>query len=174
MNAFDLASKVLSFAVDGALTVAKRADRVSRLAIRAYNRVAEVSPIPLPKVGPSDNGFVPPAAYTYEAPPRAAKPPTQAAPTAPPSAEKKPEAPVKIALSSLEEKARAKAASSPAMTTKLEAPPEERAKTAEDRFSRDALEKQTKAELQEILDGAGVGYGKKFSKAELIDLIMKL
>ena len=63
----DIASKAITLGVEGALSTAKRLERVSRGVTGVYNMLADALPIPLPRLGSERSAYNPPV-YQYEAP----------------------------------------------------------------------------------------------------------
>jgi hypothetical protein len=66
----DFASRAITLGVEGALSTAKRLERVSRGVSGVYNMLADALPIPLPRLGSERSAYNPPV-YQYEAPSRA-------------------------------------------------------------------------------------------------------
>ena len=65
----DFASRAITLGVEGALSTAKRLERVSRGVSGVYNMLADALPIPLPRLGSERSAYNPPV-YQYEAPSR--------------------------------------------------------------------------------------------------------
>ena len=59
----EIAGKAITIGVEGTLIAAKRIGQLCRGASRIYNMVADVVPVPLPRVGGQDNGGYEPPSY---------------------------------------------------------------------------------------------------------------
>ena len=63
----DITSRAITLGVEGALSTAKRLERVSRGMSAVYNMIADAVPVPLPRLGSDRSAFNPPT-YQYKAP----------------------------------------------------------------------------------------------------------
>ena len=176
MDLKEFASKALAAGVEGSISAAKKLEKLTKGAMRLYDRIADALPVPLPRFGKDDNGYEKPH-ERWEPPPPPPRPAREPArEPAVPVTEAPAPPPAGISTSQLEAKARAKAAEPPpvAVAAAPAAGPDDERPPAPAN-ARELLEKKTVAQLQALLEEAGVPFPKKGArKADLVDLLSKL